>query len=174
LRVTSFLTLILIRHAKSDWDDPGLDDHDRPLNPRGQRSAPRIGAWLAAHGHLPDAVLCSTARRTRETWDGIAAHLPDPPEPVYSRGLYHASPPDMLSVIADSEARSLAVIGHNPGIGSLAWSLCAAPPDHPKFGLYPTGATLVLGFEAEKWGDVTPGTGHPLGFAIPRELSDPD
>lgn len=168
------LTLILIRHAKSDWNDAGLEDHDRPLNPRGRRSAPRIGAWLAARGHVPDAVLCSTARRTRETWDGIAAQLPAPPEPVYTRGLYHASPPDMLSVIADSEAHGLAVIGHNPGIGSLAWSLCASPPGHPKFGLYPTGATLVLGFDVPHWAEVTPGTGRALGFAVPRELPDPD
>jgi phosphohistidine phosphatase len=66
-------TLILIRHTKSDWDDSGLDDHDRPLNDRGRLSAPRIGAWLAEQGFEPDAVLCSTARRTRETWEGISA-----------------------------------------------------------------------------------------------------
>jgi phosphohistidine phosphatase len=80
-------TLILIRHAKSDWEHPALDDHDRPLNARGQRSAPRIGAWLAAQGLAPDAVLCSTARRTRETWQGIATRLPGAPEPVFSHGL---------------------------------------------------------------------------------------
>jgi phosphohistidine phosphatase len=97
-------TLILIRHAKSDWDDPALSDHDRPLNARGQRSAPRIGAWLAEQGVTPDAVLCSTALRTRETWDGIATQLPEAPEPVFSHGLYHAAPIDMLNAIRDSDA----------------------------------------------------------------------
>jgi phosphohistidine phosphatase len=99
-------TLILIRHAKSDWDDPALSDHDRPLNARGQLSAPRIGAWLAERGVTPDAVLCSTALRTRETWDGIATHLPEAPEPVFSHGLYHAAPIDMLNASDRSRGRS--------------------------------------------------------------------
>lgn len=165
-------TLILIRHAKSDWDDPALDDHDRPLNPRGQRNAPRIGAWLAGQGMVPDAVLCSTALRTRQTWDGIATALSDPPEPVFSHGLYHAAPGDMLNAIRDSDAARLAVVGHNPGIGSLAWSLCATPPDHPKFGLYPTGATLILTFDVDHMTDIAPGRGRVAGFVVPRELPD--
>lgn len=165
-------TLILIRHAKSDWDDPALSDHDRPLNARGQRSAPRIGEWLAERGMTPDAVLCSTALRTRETWDGIATHLPEAPEPVYSHGLYHAAPIDMLNAIRDSDATVLAVVAHNPGIGSLAWSLCAEPPAHPKFGLYPTGATLILDFDVDHMTDIAPGLGQVRGFAVPRELLD--
>jgi phosphohistidine phosphatase len=167
-------TLILIRHAKSDWEHPALDDHDRPLNARGQRSAPRIGAWLAAQGLAPDAVLCSTARRTRETWQGIATRLPGAPEPVFSHGLYHAAPADMLNAIRDSDAVRLAVVGHNPGIGSLAWSLCQAPPQHPKFGLYPTGATLTLIFEGDHMSEISPGKGRVEGFAVPREMPDTD
>ena len=65
--------LILTRHAKSDWDDPMLDDHDRPLNKRGQRSAAELGEWLHSRGYEPDEVLCSTALRTRETWAPVAA-----------------------------------------------------------------------------------------------------
>jgi phosphohistidine phosphatase len=168
------LRLALIRHAKSDWDDPTVDDHDRPLNERGRRSAPRIGVWLAAQGFVPEAVLCSTALRTRETWDLIAPHLPGAPEPVFTRGLYLAAPADMLNAIRDTEAHSLAVIGHNPGIGSLAWSLCETPPAHEKFGVYPTCATLVLDFEAQHWADISPGMGRVAGFAIPRDLPDPD
>lgn len=166
-------TLILIRHAKSDWDDPGLDDHDRPLNPRGRLSAPRIGAWLTGQGAEPDAVLCSTALRTRETWDGIAAQLTTPPSPIYSRGLYHAAPADMLNAIRDSDASRLAVVAHNPGIGSLAWSLCSTPPSHPKFGLYPTGATLILTFDVDHMTEIAPGQGTVSGFVVPRELPDP-
>lgn len=165
--------LILIRHAKSDWDDPGLDDHDRTLNARGQASAPRIGRWLAAEGLVPDAVLCSTARRTRETWDGIAHALPSPPCAEYRRDLYLAEPEALLAAIRDHDADCLAVIAHNPGIGSLAWALAEDPPDHPKFGLYPTGATLVLGFGVDHLSAVQPRGGRVEGFAVPRELSDP-
>ncbi|MGP1356931.1 SixA phosphatase family protein [Roseicyclus sp.] len=168
------LRLVLIRHAKSDWDDPAVDDHDRPLNARGRRSAPRIGAWLADRGFVPDAVLCSTALRTRETWALIAPNLPRAPEPVFTRGLYLAAPADMLNAIRDTDAPRLAVIGHNPGIGSLARSLCQTPPAHEKFGLYPTGATLVLDFEAPHWAEISPGTGRVADFAIPRDLPDPD
>lgn len=167
-------TLILIRHAKSDWDDPGLDDHDRPLNARGLRSAPRIGAWLAGLEMVPDAVLCSTAVRTRQTWDGIASQLPGAPDPIFSRGLYHAAPLDMLNAIRDSDAVRLAVVGHNPGIGSLAWSLADEPPAHQKFGLYPTGATLILSFDVDHMAGIAPGQGKPEGFAVPRELPDPE
>ncbi|MCU4654088.1 histidine phosphatase family protein [Roseibacterium sp. SDUM158016] len=167
-------TLILIRHAKSDWDDAALDDHDRPLNIRGLQSAPRIGAWLSRMGVKPEAVLCSTARRTRETWAGIASRLPHAPEPEFRRSLYLAAPSEILSAIRDSDAGTLAVIGHNPGIGALAWSLCRTQPEHPKFGLYPTGATLILQFEAPHWADIMPGMGLVAGFAVPRELPDPD
>ncbi|MFW5881219.1 MAG: SixA phosphatase family protein [Roseicyclus sp.] len=166
-------TLILIRHTKSDWDDPKMDDHDRPLNGRGLLSAPRIGAWMAARGHVPDAVLCSTALRTRQTWAGIAAQLPGSPEPAYRRDLYLAEPETLLSAIRDSDAACLAVVAHNPGIGALASALAEAPPAHPKFGLYPTGATLVLAFDGAHLAEVAPGRGRVVDFAVPRELPDP-
>ena len=69
-------TLILMRHAKSDWGHAGLADHDRPLNARGTRDAPRMGAWLRGKGHLPDEVLCSTATRTRQTLEGLGLSVP--------------------------------------------------------------------------------------------------
>lgn len=167
------LTLILIRHAKSDWGDAALPDHDRPLNDRGRRAAPRIGAWLAAHGLLPETVLCSTALRTRETWAGISSALPGAPAPELSRALYHAAPQDMLQAIWGARGNCTALVAHNPGIASLAWSLCARPPAHPKFGVYPTGATLVLSFEVAGWSEVGPGAGRVVDFVVPRELPDP-
>jgi phosphohistidine phosphatase len=168
------LTLILIRHAKSDWDDPGLPDHDRPLNPRGQAAAPRIGAYLAARDLVPRAVLCSTARRTQETWQGIASRMLDAPAPILTRAIYEAMPVDILNAIGTAEASPLAVIGHNPGIGSLAWSLSATPPGHDKFSLYPTGATTVLSFDATHWAEIGPGQGRVIAFTTPRDLPDPD
>ncbi len=167
------LTLILIRHAKSDWGDPSLPDHDRPLNMRGLAAAPLIGGWLNEKGFTPDSVLCSTARRTQETWSGIATQLNAAPAPDLSRALYHAEPSDILQALRSCEGRKVAVIGHNPGIGALAWSLVATPPDHPSFGSYPTGACLVLEFQAETWAEITEGTGHLQGFVTPRDLSNP-
>ncbi|MEM7724459.1 MAG: histidine phosphatase family protein [Pseudomonadota bacterium] len=168
------LTLILIRHAKSDWGDMGMADHDRPLNARGRKSAPRIGAWLASHDLTPDTVLCSTARRTQETWAGIASQVPGAPAPILTRAIYEAMPNDILNAIRASEGRRLAVIGHNPGIGSLAWSLANTPPQHEKFGLYPTGATTVLRFPGAAWHEINPGQGEVLHFVVPRELPDAD
>lgn len=166
------LTLILIRHAKSDWGDMGTPDHDRPLNARGLKAAPRIGTWLAKNDLTPDTVLCSTARRTQETWAGIASRLRTPPEPILTRAIYEAMPNDILNAIRASEGQALAVIGHNPGIGSLAWSLAADPPLHEKFGLYPTGATTVLRFPVDAWHEINPGQGKALHFIVPRELPD--
>lgn len=165
-------TLILIRHAKSDWDDPLLDDHDRPLNPRGHASAPRIGKWLSAQGVIPDTVLCSSALRTRETWNGIVTHLSTPPEATVVQSLYHASPDHILTKIQRASGDTVAVIGHNPGIGALAWALAAPRPKHPRFGLYPTGATLILDCSIRSWSECIPGETHTRAFMTPRDLPD--
>jgi phosphohistidine phosphatase len=164
------LTLILIRHAKSDWGDPGVPDHDRPLNARGRDAAPRIGAYLRQRDLQPRTVLCSTARRTQETWAGIADQLDTPPDPILTRTLYEAAPAAILTAIHGCTGTPLAVIGHNSGIGSLAWSLAATPPAHEKFGLYPTGATTVLTFDVTAWDQIGPGMGHVTDFTVPKEL----
>ncbi|MBC6438125.1 MAG: histidine phosphatase family protein [Rhodobacteraceae bacterium] len=168
------LTLILIRHAKSDWNDPHLADHDRPLNARGRRAAPRIGAWLSLQGLTPGAVLCSSARRTQQTWAGIASRLPNAPAPELSRSLYHAEPAQMMQAIRRASASPLILVGHNPGIGSLARLLCKHPPAHSKFDFYPTGATLILRFDAANWSGAKPCRGEVLGFIIPPDLPDPE
>ncbi len=167
------LTLILIRHAKSDWDDPLLSDHDRPLNARGHRSAPRIGAWLAKEGFCPEEVLISDAMRTQQTWAGIAPYLPDAPAPSPSRGLYLASPDTMLAHLHRATGQTVAMVAHNPGIAAFADMLAATPPHHAGFRAYPTGATTVLGFNADTWADVQPNIGIVRAFATPRDLPDP-
>lgn len=165
------LTLILIRHAKSDWADAGLADHDRPLNTRGAEDAPRIGNWLAEQGLRPDHILCSTATRAVETWAGISERMQAKDiEVSYTRALYLAMPPEMLNVIRASEGRVLTVIGHNPGIGSLARSLLQNEPDHAKFTRYPTAATLVADFKAKSWADIEIGAGLARAFVTPRDL----
>jgi phosphohistidine phosphatase len=157
--------LILIRHAKSDWS-LALDDHARPLNNRGRRSAPLIGAWLRDRGYLPDDVLCSDALRTRETLAGLGLAAPV----TYTRMLYLAEAEDILKVLCAAEGATVALIGHNPGIGEFAARIVADPPDHPRFDDYPTAATLVAEFDIDTWDKADFGAARAADFVTPREL----
>ncbi len=157
--------LILMRHAKSDWS-LGLEDHDRPLNKRGQRSAEAIGYWLARKGLTPDEILCSTSVRTRETLSLLGTTT----EPRFEAVLYHAEPRAMLDCLKDARGETVLMIGHNPGICVFAHELLARDPDHPRFEDYPTCATLVAEFEIDDWGALRPGSGVARDFVVPREL----
>lgn len=157
--------LILTRHAKSDWDDPSLPDHERPLNARGRRAARALGDWLASRGYEPEEVLCSTACRTRETWDGVAsAVLGVLPALRFEPALYQAKPDAMLKLLRTATAPTVMMIGHNPGIAAFAASLPARPPLTPEFRSYPTAATLVVDFQTGDWREVSPGEGSVLDF----------
>jgi len=162
--------LILTRHAKSSWDDPTTPDHERPLDARGQTAAADLGQWLASRGYLPDEVLCSDARRTRETWEGIAPALPTAPQLTLKSALYHAGPDVMLAVLRHSKADCVMMIGHNPGIAEFAYRIVAQAPHHPGFRHYPTGATLVASFEVDSWANLGPNMGATRDFIVPREL----
>ena len=157
--------LILTRHAKSDWDDPSVPDHDRPLNARGRRSARALGDWLASRGYDPEEVLCSSSRRTAETWDCAAdAVFETLPVLRIEPALYHADPATMLRVLQSATAPTVMMIGHNPGIAAFAAMLPAQPPLDPQFRSYPTAATLVVDFQAEDWAEVQPGQGSVRDF----------
>ena len=160
--------LILTRHAKSSWDDPAMDDHDRPLNERGRRAARELGDFLASRGLEPEEVLCSTALRTRETWDRVAgAVIETRPTVHYIDALYHASPDTMLSVLKTATQPTVMMIGHNPGIAELAAMLPARPIYNPDFRKYPTCATLIVDFQIDEWSEVAAGTGALLEFFTP-------
>lgn len=157
--------LILTRHAKSAWDDPRIEDHDRPLNARGRRAARSLGDWLASRGYDPEEVLCSTATRTRDTWDLVArAVFETRPELHLCPDLYLSSAEVMRQVLAKASAPTVMMIGHNPGIAELARELCARPPLSAEFARYPTTATVVLDFHADRWADIRPGEGSVLDF----------
>jgi phosphohistidine phosphatase len=164
------LRLLLIRHAKSDWGDAALPDHDRPLNKRGRRDAPRMGRWIAERGLAPAEVLCSDARRTRETLELMLTEWPAPPEVSFHRSLYHAVPDSMLATLEGAQARTVALVGHNPGIGQLAARLARHAPDHSRFGDFPTCAVAALAFDALDWTSVRKGTGDILAFAVPEDV----
>ncbi|MDP5359201.1 MAG: histidine phosphatase family protein [Paracoccaceae bacterium] len=164
------LRLILIRHAKSSWDDPFSDDHARVLNKRGHTSAKAIGAWLAVQDYVPEVLLCSDATRTQETAEHILASLTPSPQLRLSKMLYHAAPNTILDIIRKETAKTISVIGHNPGIGMLANMLVAKAPAHNRFSDYPTCATTIIDFEAEAWSDVERGAGTCKAFVVPRDL----
>ena len=161
------LTLIMMRHAKSSWNDPALDDFDRPLNARGVRDAPRIGRWLVDQGHTPEEVLCSSAIRAKQTLDGLAFQTPV----MFLPELYMASPAKILGAIQAAFSSCLLVVAHNPGMSMLATDLVAEPPNHPRFDDFPTASTLVLSFDMDEWSHVRAGTGCVLGFVTPHDLA---
>ena len=115
------MRLMLLRHAKTEKAAPGQSDRERVLTDRGRKDAPKIGAYLIRHGLMPDRVVVSSARRTRETWERLALAFPAPFPPVgYDDRLYDASAKQILSVAAEGFDPTLMLIGHNPGIHDLA------------------------------------------------------
>lgn len=166
------LRLILTRHAKSSWDDPLQDDHDRPLNKRGQKAAPMVAEWLATNGYLPAEVVTSTARRTLETWERMAPAFPEDTVMRREPALYHAPAERMLKVLRDCAATPVLMLGHNPGIADFAARLLSTPPAHGKFDAYPTCATLVAEFDLTDWADLEFGHGIAVDFVVPSDLEN--
>ena len=113
--------LIFMRHAKSSWDDPLLDDHERPLNDRGRRDAPRIAEALHAKGWTPETICTSTAQRTLETAELLMRALPGPQTVIRVPDFYHASADTVLNwlCVQDEPNGTLLLLGHNPGWSSL-------------------------------------------------------
>jgi len=163
--------VILMRHAKSSWAEPGLDDHVRPLNDRGRRDAPRIGQWLDREGHLPDAALVSTAARTQATWAGLGSAFAEVPV-ILRDDIYEAPPGSLLAALraAPPEAACVLMLGHNPGIGALARILLAEPPATPAFLKFPTSAAAVIALPVAQWSEVDPGSGRLNDFVTPAML----
>lgn len=167
--------VILLRHAKSSWDNPQLDDHDRPLSKRGEEAAPVIGAWLRRKNHLPDTVLCSSSTRTRETVKGMRRAMPQLPDPVIETGLYHASPQSMRDRLSrlPKNCDTVMLVGHQPGLSSLVRKLsdgkerrrCRRAYEH-----FPTAAAAVLEFDVDDWSAIEYAKARFVDFAKPREL----
>ena len=167
------LRLILMRHAKSDWHVPAADDFDRPLNKRGRVAASTIGRWLGGAGYEPALILCSAARRTRETCALVVEGFKKPPEIEFSEALYLASPEAMFQTIAcKGSVTPLMMIAHNPGSSMLARALVEHAPPHPRFDDYPTAATTVMDFDIASWSNIAAGAGKIMAFVVPRDLAE--
>lgn len=164
---------MLFRHAKSGYPD-GVADHDRPLAKRGLRDAPVTGRWLAENGYAPDAVVCSTAQRARQTWElaaaGLAAAAPGAaPKVRFEPRVYEATVLGLLMLVREfpEDQRTVLVVGHNPGLAELAVGLTEPPPAPPSG--FPTAAVAVLGLPGP-WADAAPAGAHLLAFAAPADM----
>jgi phosphohistidine phosphatase len=173
---------MLLRHAKSDWSQAGIPDHDRALAPRGRAAAMRMGAHLAARALIPDCVSVSTALRTRDTWSLIAPALPARQaafQAVFDERIYEASAAALLAVIRETPpaCRSLLMVGHNPGLQSLALLLVKGGKGDALARLaekFPTAALAVIDLPAGGWADIRAGSGRLESFVVPRLLEEAD
>jgi phosphohistidine phosphatase len=170
------LTLLLLRHAKSDWDNPKLSDFERPLARRGREAAPRMARYMSKSEAAPDRVLCSSAVRTRQTWDLVAPHLKTAPAAAFEDKLYLATPDTLLRLIRETPkaCQTLLVVGHNPGLEELAVGLCrstrANPLQRALASKFPTCALARLTFSKATWKTVALGTGQLIDFMTPKKL----
>ncbi|MEL6773907.1 MAG: histidine phosphatase family protein [Pseudomonadota bacterium] len=169
-------TVILLRHAKSSWADPELDDHDRPLNKRGKASAPLIADWMKRSGYRPDRVLCSSAKRTRQTLKRMRDAMPDLPQAILEPRLYHADPGVMFGLLSEQPDQSdtVLVLGHQPGLSAFARKLVnghVRPRCVRAFQHFPTAAAAVLTLPVARWEDLAPNSAAFIDFAVPRELA---
>jgi phosphohistidine phosphatase len=169
-------TILLLRHAKSAWGHPGLDDHDRPLNRRGERAAEAMAEHIVHEAPRPDLILCSTAVRTRQTLAPLINRLASPAPPMaLEAGLYLASEDMLLArlrAVSDG-IRTVLLIGHNEGIGELAAALAGRGPAVALANLqdkFPTGALAVLRAPDGPWRDLAPDGAELLSFVRPRDL----
>lgn len=157
-------TLLVMRHAKSDWANENLDDHDRPLNTRGERDAPRMALYIRDNVQCPDVILSSTALRARATAEIVAVNCGGKPV-VLTRRLYLAEPRayfNEIRALPENVARAM-VVGHNPGISEFLSELIVENVEMP------TTAVAVVTFSHHQWNLVDiPGTLQ--AFWTPKEL----
>lgn len=169
------LRLILMRHAKSAWANEGLSDHDRPLNDRGKRDAPRIADWLAENRLVPDLILCSSAARTQETCALMLNQWKSPSQVFFSKRLYLATPQTIFSVVGedsilpDDESATIPatvlVLAHNPGMSQAAGWLMGQMVEMP------TAALVAFDFQGERWDDsICPETTDHVATMKPKAL----
>jgi phosphohistidine phosphatase len=172
-------TLILLRHAKSGYDDPLLRDFDRPLNDRGRRAAMRVGQWLGAairRGEMPDPALvfASPAVRVRQTIEGLEAGMNRPLAPVYEQRIYLSSSATLVELVAgfSDEHQSAMLVGHNPGLEDLLLEL--VPPGGALRAeaelKYPTATLARLDIAIDRWAQIDGGRAELTKFVRPRDL----
>ncbi len=171
--------LLLLRHAKSSWDQGDLDDMSRPLSARGRRAAPLIGRHISARGLVPGLVLCSTAERARQTLELVAAEWErqegEGAKVDLRASLYLCPPGELLAAVRrlDDDIDCAMIIGHNPGMAMLAGRLAInGDPRGMKTmaAKFPTAALAVLDLDIKSWKATAPGSAYLQSFVRPKDL----
>jgi phosphohistidine phosphatase len=163
--------IFVLRHAKSSWDDPSIDDHERPLAGRGRKATARIAAYIEENGIEPELVLCSTARRARETFQGISGVLGSPTV-QFKAELYDASAREWLETLngIDESVSSVMLIGHNPALADLVLTLAGDGGGIDRVcNKFPTAALATLSFDGN-WQDLARGTSALADYVVPKDL----
>ena len=159
-------TLMLLRHAKSDWDDASLSDFDRPLAARGKRDAPRVGKALRKRGSLPDLIISSPAARAKATVEAVIKTAKLEGDLQFDEAIYGASSAELMRLIRrlrDNISCSL-LVGHNPGFEDLLKTLTG------EINGMPTGALAGIEFDVDDWSQVKARTGKLTLLLTPKEL----
>jgi phosphohistidine phosphatase len=168
--------LLLLRHAKSSWATPGLDDRDRPLTKRGELAAAAIGKWIAENNLIPESVLCSPAKRARETWKHVSQNLKQAAPVSYLEDIYDFGNGGKLIDAASKQPHTigtLMIVGHNPSMERAALRLSQAGDAKLIARMekkYPTAALAVIEFSSE-WSAI--GKGALRHFVRPKDLGVP-
>ena len=166
--LTRMKTLLVLRHAKSSWSDPALDDHERPLNKRGRRDGPRMGQLVREYGLIPDVVISSDAVRARLTAEAVVEAARYAGQILLDPHLYMASAGDILSRLREvrEKAETVMIVGHNPGLEELVAQLTGEGQD------LPTAALAQIVLPIHRWRDLTLSTrGTLVGHWRPKELT---
>lgn len=144
------MRLLLMRHAKSSWKDSTLSDHDRPLNKRGKNDAPKMGNFMKYNDLAPELIICSTAKRAKDTAASVIEYSGFDGAIAYDEFLYHADIEQFINSIIKNkgEYKSIMMIGHNPGLEMLVEDLIG---DYHRM---PTGAIAVVEMDIADWGDL--------------------
>ena len=160
-------TLLLMRHAKSSWADPGQPDFERPLNERGQTAAPLMGRFLRRQSLQPDLVISSPAERARQTAALALAAAEFTCETHYDARIYEASAARLLEVVREIEERvsTALVVGHNPGMEDFVELLTGASAS------LPTAAIACVAFDLNQWQAIKPQMGRLVWLVKPKELA---
>lgn len=169
--------IYLFRHAKASGEGPDLEDLDRPLAPQGELACTTMKRYLAVADIHPDLVLCSTALRARQTVQRVMPALGEPTLVEYDRGLYRAGPRAILNRLRGTAAvaSGVMIVGHDPGIQSLALQLTGSGIDPDLARLekrFPTGALATLVFGGRSWSDLDTGACELHSFVRPRDIRD--
>jgi phosphohistidine phosphatase len=160
-------TALILRHAKSSWNNMHQQDHERPLNERGKRAAPRMGELILEQQLTPDTIISSTAQRARETVQAVASSCQFAGEIVYDDNLYLAPPAVYLEILNSlpADCQRILLVGHNPGMEELVSQLTGQPVTMP------TAALAHLQWQIDSWQQLAATEVTTLGdFWIPRDL----